>query len=481
MRTVRASVLLVTLVPLVLGGCVSSADYTARDAGFATVSGKVREATRKQTVWVQNSAEALAVTERVKALLARKTIDADTAVQVALLNNKGLQAVYADLGAASAAVWQSTLLENPVFSIGLTGIGTPGLDAFKTVEGTIATNLLGLAAQKKNVAASDAAFRKAQLSAAIRTLALAAETRQAWIKAVAAFEMASQLGRAQASADAASALAQKLGETGALTKGGQAREQVFYAELAGETAKARLEARLAKEELTRLMGLWGPDLAYRIPDRLPSLPARLLNKETIEAQALRQRVDLQIARLDLMATAKSYQLTGSSRYVTDLTLLSGFETERTKEDGKVTSETTGTADLEFAIPIFDTGKARMRQAELAYMRAANVLAEQAVNVRSQARSAFEAYRSTYEIALHYRNSVVPLRTAIEEETARAYNGMISSSFELLADSRQKVISTQLAVEAKRDFWLAEANLAPAIHGGGLTPEDAAPAAIRSEQ
>ena len=74
--------------------------------------------------------------------------------------------------------------------------------------------------------------------------------------------------RRQAAADAASDLAQKLGETGAMTKGGQAREHVFYAELAGQTAKARLEARLAKEELTRLMGLWGSDTDYQIPNRL---------------------------------------------------------------------------------------------------------------------------------------------------------------------------------------------------------------------
>ncbi|MGO7704731.1 hypothetical protein ACC718_39560, partial [Rhizobium ruizarguesonis] len=54
------------------------------------------------------------------------------------------------------------------------------------------------------------------------------------------------------------------GETGAMTKGTQAREHVFVAELAGETAKARLAARLAKEELTRLMGLWGTDLDYQV-------------------------------------------------------------------------------------------------------------------------------------------------------------------------------------------------------------------------
>lgn len=456
----------VLAVPLVLGGCVTATDYASTDAGFANVSVKTSQATGKQTVWVQNQAEAQAASARVKQLMARKAIDVDTAVQVALLNNKGLQAAYADLGDTAADAWQSTMLVNPTIGIGLTGIGTPGLEAYKAIEGVIATNILALATHKRNVEIADTNFRKAQLAAALRTLQVAADTRRAWISAVAAWETVGQLGQAQAAADAASELAQKLGEAGSLTKSGQAREHVFYAELTGQTAKARLEARLAKEELTRLMGLWGADLDYQIPNRLPQLPKALIKRDMIEAEALQRRVDLQMAKLDLDATAKSLKLTEATRYVTDLEILSGFETERELEDGEKRKQTTRNVELEFVIPIFDTGKARMRKSELAYMRAANLLAEKAVTVRSEARSAYQAYRSNYDIARHYRNSVVPLRTKIEEESLLTYNGMITNTFELLADSREKVNSILLAVNAKRDFWLAEANLAPAIYGGG---------------
>ena len=80
----------------------------------------------------------------------------------------------------------------------------------------------------------------------------------------------------------------------------------------------------------------------------------------------------------------------------------------------------------------------MRKAELAYMQAANRLAEKAVNIRSEARSAYTAYRSTYDIARHYRDAVVPLRTMIEEESLLTYNGMITNTFELLADTRAKI-------------------------------------------
>ncbi|XKM38381.1 TolC family protein (plasmid) [Rhizobium ruizarguesonis] len=463
----------VAILPFALASCVSGAEYSKPEAGFSTVAGKTSAITAKQTVWVQNQQQAQAASAQVKTLLVRKkSLDVETAVQIALINNKGLQAAYADLGDSAADAWQSTMFLNPTVSIGTTGMGTPELGAFKTIEGMITTNILALATRNRDIAIADTRFRQSQLTAAVKTLQVAADTRRAWIGAVAAWENVGQLQRAQAAADAASELAEKLGETGAMTKGAQAREHVLVAELAGETAKARLAARLAKEELTRLMGLWGTDLDYQVPNGLPPLPKSVVRRGTIEAEALRNRIDLQVAKLELEATARSYGLTEATRYVTDLEILTGFETEREIEDDEKRTRTTAQVELEFAIPIFDTGKARMRKAEVAYMRAANLLAEKAVNVRSEARSAYEAYRSNYDIARHYRNDVVPLRTKVEEESLLTYNGMISNTFELLTDTRDKINSILLSVNAKRDFWLAEANLAPAIYGGGATKASA---------
>ena len=53
---------------------------------------------------------------RVKALL-RQPLSADRAVQIALLNNRGLQAAYNALGLAEAAMVQASLPPNPTFSL----------------------------------------------------------------------------------------------------------------------------------------------------------------------------------------------------------------------------------------------------------------------------------------------------------------------------------------------------------------------------
>ena len=452
------------LFPLIAAGCVTT-DYAAKDAGFADATLKTSEATGKQTVWVQNQQQAQVVRDRVKALMAKKTIDVETAVQVALLNNKGLQASYADLGDSAADAWQTQLSVFPTFSVSLNGIGTPGLAMYRVLEGAVTANILALATYDKNISLANTRFRQAQVNAAIATVSLAAETRRAWINAVAAWENVAYLNQAKVAADASSELAKKIGEAGSMPKANQAREHVFYAELTGETAKARLAAKLAKEELIRLMGLSGTDAEFQIPNRLPSLPKTLIARNDIEAEAIHKRMDLQVARLELQATAQSYRLEDATRIVTDIELAGNWEKEREREDGATRSDIARTGSLSFTIPIFDSGQARLRKGELAYMRAANQLAGLAVDIRSQARSAHLAYRSNYDIARHYRNNVLPLRSAIEEQSLLSYNGMITSTFELIADTREKIESTILAVNAKRDFWLAEANLAPVIYGG----------------
>ena len=454
--------------PLVLGACATAipGQFTEPKAGFANIASQVTPAIGKRTVFAQTQAENDVLRKQVHAMVHRKSLSADTAVQVALLNNKGLQASYANVGLSAAEAWQQSTPENPVVSIGILGIGAAELGVYRAIEGMIATNILEAKTSKQRVALADINFRAAQLEAVNDTLTLANQTRMAWINAVAAFESVSYIKRAKATSDAGSELARKLGETGALNKAGQAREQAFNAELAGQLAKARLNAARAKEDLTKLMGLWGSEVDYYVPDALPSLPRSVGKITSIEAKALRNRVDLRVAKLGLEAQAAVFGLTDQTRLVTDLEIIAGFETERETEDGMTSTETTSQVELEFAIPIYDTGKARMRKAEMSYLQAANVLAERAVNVRSEARGAETAYHASHKIARHYADVLVPLRRTVEQEGLLSYNGMITNTFELLQDVRETLGASLEAANAKCEFFMAQADLTAAIYGGG---------------
>jgi outer membrane protein TolC len=455
--------------PMLLGACVGAVPgaYTDQKAGFGVVSAQTSAAIGKRTAFAQTQVENDALRRQVQGMVSGKRIGADTAVQAALLNNKGLQASYANVGLSAAEAWQQSTPENPIVSIGLLGIGAPELGAYRAIEGLLRANVLDATTRKQRVALADTAFQQAQQTAVNDTLMLANQTRIAWIKAVAAFETVGYLTQAKRTSDAGSELARKLGETGALNKAGQAREQAFNAELAGQLAQARLNATRAKEELTRLMGLWGGDVNFTVPDALPALPKSVGKISNLEAKALSNRVDLRIAKLGLAAQAGAYGLTEQTRIVSDLELVAGAELEReVGEDGDIEKVVTPQIEVEFAIPIFDSGLARMRKAELSYLQAANVLAEKAVNVRSEARGAEVAYHASYKIARHYRDVVVPLRTTVEEEGLLSYNGMITNTFELLTDVREKLSAQLEAANAKRDFYLAQAELTAAIYGGG---------------
>jgi outer membrane protein TolC len=226
------------------------------------------------------------------------------------------------------------------------------------------------------------------------------------------------------------------------------------------------------------MGLSDKDLAFKLPSTLPSLPPKARAEPAVERQALARRLDLQIARIELDALAKSYGLTQATRFL-NLLELAGV--------GKTTTDrTTGTSikdagvDLEFQIPLFDFGAARVREAEETYMQAVNRLAARAVDARSRARETYQRYRSSYDIATRYHNDVLPRRKIISDEMVLRYNAMMVDVFGLLTEARARVVSTTAGVEAERDFWLASVDLDAAIMGGGAsstTEENSMAAAI----
>ena len=449
------------LASALLAGCTSNPDWKLLEDpkyGLQGASAHSVAAIGKRPVWVQSQEEAQRAAAQTGAILNSKVVSKDMAVRAAILNNKGLQADLADIGISSAEMWQETKLSNPVISLGYAV--NPVERLFET---TIAANILTLITREKRVNIAEAQFRAAQHRAANSLLRLAFDTERAWIKTVAAKETITYLTQAQIAADASSDLAKELGRTGAFNKAVQAREHASFAEITGQIAEARINERSAREELTRLMGAWGSDIDYKLPSALPKLPAKTQVKTQIEREALRKRVDLLIAKLELESIARSYKLTNATRYVTDLGLLAGVEFAKPKDGEGV--EIAKRIELDFAIPIFDSGEARLRKAEFMYMQAANRLAERAVNIRSEARGAYDKYKSTHELARHYRDKVLPLRNVIKQEVLLEYNGMISSTFELLADTRAATNAALMSVNAKQNFWLAEVDLRSAIHGG----------------
>lgn len=441
---------------------LSSCKTFSPDGGISLVSDLAGQELDKNVVAIRTQDDALASRATVESFL-KRPLTADAAVQIALLNNRGLQAAYNELGIAEARMVGESLPPNPGFSIERLS-GPVEIE----IEKRIVANILALVTlpARANIAADR--FRQAQLNAAEQTLRIAAETRRSYYRAVAARELVGFLAQAQSAAEAATQIARRLGETGAINKLDQAREQVFYADITTRVATARQRVTSERERLIRLMGLWGYDLDFKLPGALPRLPNRPLSLPGVEIEALKRRVDLQIARIEIDALAKSYGLTQASRFINLLELQGIARTTKERETGERIRDRG--FEVEFQIPLFDFGEVRVRQAEQTYMLAVNRLAERAVNVRSEARDAYRVYRSTYDIAAHYQREVLPLRKVISDETLLRYNAMQIDVFALLAEARQRIAATTAAIEAKREYWMAKTSLLVAVVGGGSASE-----------
>lgn len=448
-------------VILSLSGCANFSP----DGGMETVQSIATAELGKDVGRIRSDADEAEAHARVRALM-RVPLSVESAVQIALLNNRGLQASFAELAATEAESVEASLPPSPKVSLARL-VATRELE----IERQVVVNVLGLLTLPRRRELAEGRFVQAKLRAAEATLRLAAETRRAYYRTVGAAQLVQFLEESRSSAEAASELTKKLGETGAVNKLNQAREHAFYAGVNAQLATARLRLTTERERLTRLLGVWGADIQYRLPSGLPNLPPRPRTVRQIEAEAIERRIDLSIARMELDLLAKSLGLTKATRFISDLEVagisnyerkpaISGTgeaETERTKWKG---------VEVEFQIPLFDFGEARERRAEALYMQAVHRLAERAVSIRSEVRGAYKAYRGAYDISMHYRNEVLPLRKTISDETLLQYNAMIADPSELLIDARERIASNAAAIEAKRDFWLATVDLHTATIGGG---------------
>jgi outer membrane protein TolC len=430
-----------------LGGCASFSP----DGGFAAVEQTAEVRLGKDLLWARTATENDTIDKRVAELRA-KPLTVDDAVQLALLNNRGLQATFQELGITEAEVVQAGRLPNPGFSFARLKRG----DEIELERG-FHFNLARLLVRPFIAQVEARRFEQTKAMVTMSMLSLAADTRKAYFMAVAAGETVRYMHQVQQAAQASAELARRMEQVGNFNKLQRAREQSFYADAALNLARAEQAQRSTRERLIRLLGLWGEQSQFALPERLPDLPKEALDQPEIEAMALAQRLDVRGAKLAAEQTAKNLGLTRATRFVNVLEL--GIIRDTSNE-----APVRRGWEIGVELPLFDWGDARVARAEAVYMQSVHRAAETAINARSEVREAFTGYRSAYDIARHHFDEIVPLRQRIAEENLLRYNGMLIGVFELLADARAQIASVNNAIESLRDFWIARSDLDMALIG-----------------
>lgn len=440
---------------LVLAGCATF----SKDGGFSQVQDLTKARTGFAPVWQRSDQDSASTANRVSALLAAP-LTAESAVELALINSPGLQASYHSLGIAEANFVQAGRLRNPVFSY----LDVRSSEA-RSIERSITFDLLSLITMPYARKVEEQRFAQRRLEVAQEAASRAAQTRSAYYQAVAAAQLASYYGQVTEAADLSRALAQEMAEVGNAPKLTLMREQAFYAEVTAQLARSKHRATAARERLARLLGLTGEQANFMLPERLPELPAQPAAATDAEKVAMDKRLDVLAVKRATEAYARSLGLTRTTRFINVLEAgyANSSDSGEPRKDGY---------EIQVSIPIFDFGDARLARAKASYMQAVARAADTAVRARSEVRESYSAYRTAFDLARHYRDEVVPLRKRISEETLLRYNGMLIGPFELLADAREQVLAVNAAIEAQRDFWLADADLHTALTigspGGGLS-------------
>ena len=453
------------MAAVMLSGC---ATFSA-DGGFSSVQKTAQDKLGKNILWAQTEADKNTIQNRVQTLVsAPLTIEA--AVEIALLNNPGLQADYHTLGIAESAVVAAGRLPNPHLAM----MRASHLDAsgreYK-IEQTLTFNLFSLLTKPQEYAIAKEDFRRTQLDVSTAVLRLAHETRKAWVDAVAAQESSSHFRRAKEASFASAELARRMAQVGNINALAHAREHSQYAETTVALARAELHVAATREHLAQLLGL--DSAQFPLPDRLPDLPADLPALQNLERQALAERLDLAAVRLDTELLGRRLGLTRTTRFINVLEI----GPARVLEGPRDAAYKTG-YEIAFDLPLFDWGGARVAGAKSRYERQLNLAAQTAIEARSQVRLAAKTQRTTFDIARHYRDEILPLSKRIAEENLLRYNGMLIGTLDLLADTRARIATVTAALNAQREFWLAQADLDMALIGNAA-PAKRTPATLQT--
>jgi cobalt-zinc-cadmium efflux system outer membrane protein len=396
------------------------------------------------------------MTSDVKALLARP-LTAESAAQVAVLNNRGVQAAVEELGIAEGRLSQARRLPNPTVegAMRYEGEGGPELELGAMID---LTDLLLLAWRSS---AANAEVEAAKLSAIGSILDLSYDTRRAFYVYQAAAELLELRRTVLRAFNASADLAIRLREAGNITELDLANQRSVFEEARFEFQEAEVGVTAARERLNALMGLWGRGTEWRVEPRLPGLPDQELAIDKLESTAVGRSLDLAIAKQRFAAAAKRANLARAQGFLPELK--AGVSAERS-DDWAV-----GPA-VEIEVPLFYQGQGEVGVAKAEMRQQQSVYTDIAVTLRASARNSATRLTAKREAVLHYEKVLLPLKEQVVEQAQLEYNAMLIGLFQLLQAKRDQVQTAAAYVDQHREYWIARTN-AEQLLSGRRHPEE----------
>ncbi len=430
---------------------------------FQNVESEVRSRSGAQVRWETHVAAREKSFAAIAKLL-RKPLTVASAVQIALLSNRELQAAFFEIGIAQADVLEAVTIPNPSVDFDVQfPVAASEMNRYGWLVAQEFVQIL-MAPLRKKIAAEQ--LEAAELRVAAQTLDLVAGVKTAYFTYQAGQQLLSRLERIQETNAAALDLAQKQFEAGNTTDLALLQAQAGYSQGRLDVARTEGDLRGEREKLSRLMGLWGAQTKWEIKGEILPAPDADLRTGRLESLAVSQRLDLRAAHRDLTILVAALGLTKTYRWIPVLDM--GFGGEK-DVDGALNMGPTFRIEL----PIFNQGQARIARGEAQLRMAESRFEALAVTIRSEVRELRDRLLSLAEMARHYHDDLLPLRIRMVNKALLQYNAMQLSPYDLFTTKSLELETERAYIDTLRDYWITRAELERAV-GGTLTPRPAKP-------
>jgi len=401
----------------------------------------VRERTGAEVLWQADAATREEAATQVKKYL-RGPLTVAGAVQVALLNNRHLQAIFEDIGVARADVIEAVTLPNPAVDFEVQFPVVAGeLNRYGWLVAQEFAHILMIPLKKK---LSEEQLEAAELRVAAEVLDLVAGVKEAYFRVQADQQLLGRLGLIQQTNTASLDLSQKQFEAGNSTDLELLQMQAAYSQGRVDIAQAETNLTGHREEFDRRLGLWGDQTGWTIRGDLLSPPKDDFSLEHLETLAVSQRLDLRARHRDLVSVITALGLTKIYRWVPVLDF--GFSGER-DIDGALNAG----PSFRLEIPIFNQGQSRIARGESDLRRAEARFEALAVDIRSEVRQYRDELMSLREIAKFMHDEVLPTRLRIVNRSLLRYNAMQIGPYALFVAKAEELQTERDYIDTLRDY------------------------------
>lgn len=439
---------------------VLSVDLVRGTGGFETL---VNKRIGMELIWQKEEVTRKLSADLVRQLL-KKPLTVANAVRIALLNNRNLQATFEEIGIAQADLREAVTVPNPSIDFDVQFPVTPNtVNRYTWLIGQQFAQILMIPLKKR---ISQQALEAAELRVSSEVLNLVAEVKKAYFTLQADQQLLSYLKVIQETDAASLAFAQLQYQAGNTTELVLLQYQAAYNERRLEIADAESLCEQHREDLNILLGLWGEQTNWKIPNDLPFACSDRFSTRQLESLAVSQRFDLQAAHYKVASLASALGLTKTFRWVSVLDF--GFSGER-DNDGTLNMG----PQFRVELPIFNQGQFRVERAQAELRRAITKFEALAIQIRANVRRFNTQLRIQAAKVQFYQTEAVPTRTQIVHQSMVQYHAMQVSPYTLFLTKAHQLETERNYVLALRDYWIARAELERTV-GGTLTPSQQSP-------